>query len=126
MIMTKRVNYDGVEFLSSLEAECSQRLDGLLKDCGLHYEDKRQKLAESFASSLTEHMARTWAGQQIYILSRHMEKLRQRNASIYADFNGFNHGELAEKYQMGIHSIYSILKKESEARRLKQGWLLNQ
>ena len=74
--------------------------------------------ADMVAGSLTDHLADYWGGQLINIPKDYKWKLSQREAEIYAEFNGYNHAELAKKYDMGERGLRKLLarvKKRMEA-----------
>ena len=123
--MTTKARYDASELLASLEADCTQRLVQRLERAGLLTAPERQSLAVDFARALVDQLAHDWGGQQLYVPKRYQRNLLQRDTQIFKDFDGYNHKELADKYNLGIHAIYSIIKRQTEARRISQARLFD-
>ena len=67
--------------------------------------------ADLVAGSLTDHLADYWGGQLINIPKDYRWKLSQREAEIYAEFNGYNIAELARKYDMHERSMRKLLDR---------------
>ena len=67
--------------------------------------------ADLVASSLTDHLADYWGGQLINIPKDYHWKLSQRDAEIYAAFNGHNYAELAKKHDMHERSLRKLLDR---------------
>ena len=67
--------------------------------------------ADMVASSLTDHLADYWGGQLINIPKDYHWKLSQRDAEIYAAFNGHNYAELAKKHDMHERSLRKLLDR---------------
>lgn len=67
--------------------------------------------ADLVASSLTDHLADYWGGQLINIPKDYHWRLSQRDAEIYAEFNGCNYAELAMKHDMHERSLRKLLDR---------------
>ena len=89
------------EFLSDLQAVATAHLA----------EHVSGPAAELVASSLTDHLADYWGGQLINIPKDYHWKLSQRDAEIYAAFNGHNYAELAKKHDMHERSLRKLLDR---------------
>lgn len=74
--------------------------------------DSPEKLAADLARAFADWLADAWGGQQLYIPM----DLARRNARIYEAFDGTNHAELADRFNMSANTVYSILRDE-RARR---------
>lgn len=74
--------------------------------------DDPAKMAEDLARKFADWLADAWGGQQLYIPM----DLPRRNARIYEAFTGANHAELAERFNMSVNTVYSVLRDE-RARR---------
>lgn len=70
--------------------------------------------ANMVAGSLTDHLADYWGGQLINIPKDYRWKLSQREAEIYAEFNGYNIADLARKYDMHERSMRKLLGRVRE------------
>lgn len=69
-----------------------------------------QDIADQVANHLRTQIATAWGGQGIYIPKDYQAKLSDRDEQIYAEFNGRNHSDLAQKYNLNINRIYEIIK----------------
>lgn len=63
-------------------------------------------VGQSAAESVRAH----FGGQVIYVPKAAQHQTRERWVSIWKEFDGHNHAHLAQKYGMGVHAIYRILK----------------
>ena len=69
---------------------------------------------------VANYMATTWGGQSVYIPKGVSISISKRHLEIYAEFNGHNHAELAQKYAFSMPWIYRIvqlMRAEELARR---------
>lgn len=113
-------NAQGRQLLLDLEEEAKNHVRDHLARTKLLPAEKCDALAESLAKHLADWLALSWGGQQVYL-----PKDNQRRAAlIWQEFDGNNVPELASKYGVCIHTIYRIIKREREARQLRQGSLL--
>lgn len=109
----------GAELLESVEAHAEAILVPRLRKAGLS-QAQALAMAKDSGRDLADELRMAWAGQLVYVP---MDKSR-RNARIFEQFTGNNHHELAERYHLGVPTIYDILRAESLRRRQKQGSLL--
>lgn len=65
--------------------------------------------AEQIAYDLAQTMTAHWGGSMLYVPKTNPEKLRARNLTIWDDFTGNNHHQLAQKYDLSTIAIYKIL-----------------
>lgn len=70
--------------------------------------------ADLIASDMTDRLADHWGGQLINIPKDYHWKLSQRDAEIYAEFNGYNYAELAKKHNMHERSLRKLLGRVRE------------
>lgn len=101
----------GKELLADIETTATDIIRSALVEAesqGLPMVDQAPRIARN----LSDHLADAWGGQQLYVPM----DISRRNARIFAEFTGDNHADLAAKYHMGIHNIYSIISAE-RARR---------
>lgn len=110
----------GRELLVNLEEEAKSRAIEYLSRSNLLTADQRDDLANGLAKHLADFMAISWGGQQVYI----PKDQQRRAAMIYEDWDGFNQSELVKKYGLCLQTIYKIIKREREARSIRQGSLL--
>ncbi|MDH3001476.1 transcriptional regulator [Chelonobacter oris] len=76
--------------------------------------------AKAVGIEITRRIAQAWGGSVIYIPRGLLLKLSERDSKIWQEFNGFNHQELARKFEVSVAWVYQIVKKmrkEEIARR---------
>ncbi len=76
--------------------------------------------AAQLGREVSDRMAAHWGGQNVYFPMGWSHKLSKRDETIYQEFNGINHSELARKYGVSLQWIYKIVKavqKEEMAKR---------
>ena len=83
-------------------------MDVVRKSLAEHVSDTA---ADMIASDMTNHLADYWGGQLINIPKDYHWKLSQRDAEIYAAFNGHNYAELAKKHDMHERSLRKLLDR---------------
>ena len=83
-------------------------MDVVRKSLAEHVSDTA---ADMIASDMTNHLADYWGGQLINIPKDYHWKLSQRDAEIYAEFNGYNYAELAKKHDMHERSLRKLLAR---------------
>jgi len=110
--MTQRMEALRHELLSDLANHTAT----LLMDYGIDSE-----IAEQAGFALADHMADHWGGQLLFFPKDIPYKLAKRDLKIWEEFNGHNHKQLADKYQIRIRTIYKIIRKVK-----KQQLALNQ
>lgn len=69
-----------------------------------------EAIAALVASALTDHLAKHWGGQLINFPKDYRFRLSQRDAEIYAEFDGHNQAELAKKHGVGEVQMYRLLR----------------
>lgn len=67
--------------------------------------------ADDISRAICSRMCNTWGGQQIYFPHGMREELSERDRSIYDEFNGFNHSDLAMKYKVSVQWVYKIVER---------------
>jgi len=72
--------------------------------------------ASDIAYTVTEHIHKTWAGQQLYVPKSVELKCATRNQDIYRRFNGKNFTELSREYGLTEMRIRQIIKEQREKR----------
>lgn len=80
--------------------------------------------ARAFAIDAAVSVADDWGGQLIYVPMDAAGRLSQRNETIWREFRGDNHAELATKYGLSVMHIYRILDEQRELRTPRQLSLL--
>lgn len=109
--MTTKIT--GMESLrSELLDDVSAHTKELLVSLGVASEQ-----AQRCGVELADWLAKHWGGQLINIPKDYRYKLAQRDEEIYADFDGFNHAELAKKYGMTTRGIYKVLGRVRNRRK---------
>ncbi len=88
-----------------------------LVDFIIHTEDQLTKIgvnktnAEAIAKELCDQMRRTHGGELFYFPKGSDLDAALKHHTIYQEFNGGNHKELAKKYNFSIQHTYRLLKK---------------
>ena len=71
-----------------------------------------------------EHMREHWGGQPIYLPQGVQYDFSRRDLEIFDRFNGHNHVELAQEYNLTVMRIYQIIKAvRAELVKKRQGAL---
>lgn len=107
----KKTRHRAPEFLANL-LEYSQLV--LVKN-GIKPEH-----ATKISREISKQMCDVWGKQLIYFPEWLREELSERDLRIYQEFNGYNHQDLARKYDLSIQAIYriiSIVRFEELSRR---------
>jgi len=65
--------------------------------------------AAAIAETAAEHVRERFGGQPMYWPKGHTMRAKRRRAAMWADFNGKNHIELAQKYGMCVQQVYKAL-----------------
>ncbi|MBS1186710.1 MAG: rdgB [Burkholderiaceae bacterium] len=107
-----RCRSKGPELLNDLADKVSVALVELI--------ELDKPLAEHVGLEVANRMATHWGGQLVYFPIGTAMKLSARDVSIWNDFNGNNHSDLARKYGVSLQWIYKIVKTmraEDTARR---------
>ena len=66
------------------------------------------------------HISSHWGGQMLYIGKDHAFHADKRDLQIYNEFNGNNHFELAEKFDLTVVYIYRIVKRMAEIEKKRR------
>lgn len=114
-------NNNGNELLLTFEDETGNAALELLRRRRVLTEEQRRELAAALAKHLADYLCLAWGGVPVYI----PKDASRRAEMIYAEFDGSNHQELARKYSCCVQNIYKIIKRISEAKRLRQGNLFD-
>jgi len=72
--------------------------------------------ADAATLEIVEAIRREFGGEMIYIPMGAPHERQQRNATIYQQFNGRNHAELAHRHGVSVKTIYDVLS-DQRARR---------
>lgn len=100
-------NKKGTQFLSELR----DHSQALLVEVGC------VEQAEQVSNELVQRIAEVWGGQMLYIGQGYEFKATKRDQQIYNEFDGRNHSELAQKFQIGVSYVYKIIKRMREYER---------
>ncbi len=76
--------------------------------------------SEQVANELMLHISSHWGGQMLYIGKDHAFHADKRDMQIYNEFNGNNHFELAEKFDLTVVYIYRIVKRMAEIEKKRR------
>jgi Mor family transcriptional regulator len=77
--------------------------------------------AAELARELAEDVRHKWGGGLIYIPQGARYNRQRRDATIWREFNGRNHAELAHRHNLTLSCVYDIIARE---RAFRQGDLL--
>lgn len=81
--------------------------------------EKNESLAENIAMEVAVRVTKKWGGMSVYLPKDLNYAITMRNLELYKDFNGKNHHDLVQKYDLSLQAVYQILKRE-RARELKE------
>ena len=84
----------------------------LLTEAGVAVEN-----SEQISNELMHRVAGHWGGQLLYVGHGHAFTATKRDQQIFREFTGHNHAELAQKFNLGVVYIYTIIKR---MRKLEQ------
>ncbi|MCK9504183.1 MAG: hypothetical protein M0Q95_08365 [Porticoccaceae bacterium] len=71
-------------------------------------------VAAKAALNMSSELAANWVGQ-VFVIPKDMRWRRQaRDERIHAEFTGSNHGDLAQRHNLTVNSIYKIIKARSQ------------
>ena len=70
--------------------------------------------ADALAQSLLIAQAAYAGGRMFYLPKAERLSQHQRDAEIYAAFNGHNHIALAKRYNLTVQRIYTIIKQQQQ------------
>ena len=65
-------------------------------------------------------IAKHWGGQSLYIVKVDCFLADDRDIQIYSEFNGHNHAELAQKYDLSTIYIYRIVKRMGDLEKARK------
>ena len=68
-----------------------------------------QARAEAIGTTVAEHVRELYGGQLVYIPRGASYETRQRWLTIWQEFTGHNHADLARKHGMNIKQVYRVL-----------------
>ncbi len=100
--MSEQYKSKGPELLHDLAQHTSAALQELIEL------DKPK--ADHVGNALANRMASHWGGQLVYFPVGMASKLSARDLSVWHEFNGRNHSELARKYGVSLQWVYKIVK----------------
>jgi Mor family transcriptional regulator len=99
----------------------------LLADLGDKVTDKLCKTADidpstarQIACELVDDMRRDWGGQLVYFPKGDSMEILERDLQMYADFNGSNHAQLAQSYNLSVQQVYKRLRLVRESKFAKR------
>lgn len=107
-----------------LGTELMQDLSAKLKALAVEFGMPDRK-AHDFAQEAAGQVADDWGGQLIYVPMELVGRNSMRNARMYAEFTGDNHGQLASRYGLSVQAVYRIIKAQRVLRLPKQASLLD-
>ncbi|OOS08074.1 Mor transcription activator family protein [Moraxella cuniculi DSM 21768] len=70
--------------------------------------------AAAIAEESTDTVLDEFGGENLYIPKNISGKAARRNRTIYEEFTGDNHDELAKKYGVTLQRIYTIIKEQRQ------------
>ena len=76
-----------------------------------------KSVAVAVGYEITEHLTKNYGGSQFYISRNFTKEMAQKAAAIYAEFDGSNYRELAEKYghtEVWIRELVKRGKKQGK------------
>lgn len=73
-------------------------------------------VAADLARELAEAVRLEWGGGMIYIPQGARFERQQRDATIWREFNGRNHAELARRHGLTLSCVYDILARSRSHR----------
>lgn len=76
--------------------------------------------AAQLAGLAVAELAHHFGGRPFYLPVGHAMRRAIRDAQIWADFTGTNHGELCDRYGLTISQIYKIVDKQRELLRQRR------
>ena len=76
--------------------------------------------ASQIANELMYIIAKHWGGQSLYIVKVDCFLADERDIQIYNEFNGHNHSELAQKYDLSTIYIYRIVKRMGDLEKARK------
>ena len=79
-----------------------------------------QETANKKAAKLAGLLAHYFGGQSFYLPTGSVLKDALRNVQIYNEFNGHNHSELAQKYDLSTIYIYRIVKRMGDLEKARK------
>jgi len=99
----------------------------LLSDLGDHTIAVLQATTElpveqvkSAARKIVDEMRANWGGQLIYFPKGKDLDIDERDRSMWEDFNGSNHAELARKYNLTLQGVYQRLRSIRQVIRAEE------
>ena len=110
-------------YYSDLAHELLAGVEGTVESLALEHLEKnvgKADMAKHLAQAVGEYLLKDWSGLHVYF----PRDIARRNARIYDAFTGDNIVDLARTYQLSDTTIYSIIARERERRRIKQLMLL--
>lgn len=60
-------------------------------------------------------LAKAWGGQLVYVPMALAHERQLRDHKVWAEFNGHNHAELAQKHGISVPWVYRIIRRMREA-----------
>jgi Mor family transcriptional regulator len=86
--------------------DLADQVKSLLEDYGIS-----EEISDQVGCALADHMAEFWGGQLVTFPKDARFKVAQRDLDIWSEFNGRNHPNLAQKYNLSQRAIYDIVKR---------------
>lgn len=71
--------------------------------------------------SIADNLANNWGGQVMSFPRDCRFKQAKIRATVAAEFNGFNHADLARKYGLTVRYVYRIIQAERSAQKSTTG-----
>ncbi len=76
-----------------------------------HTLDIDDKTASQIAGELANRLAEHWGGSMFYVTKNNAWQYHERDLQIWEAFNGNNHFELVQKFNLSLPYIYEILAR---------------
>lgn len=70
-----------------------------------------EETASQIANELANRLAEHWGGSMFYVTKHNAWQYHERDLAIWEAFNGNNHFELVQKFNLSLPYIYEILAR---------------
>jgi Mor family transcriptional regulator len=70
-----------------------------------------EEQAEWAGQEASLELAKAWGGQLVYVPMTLAHERQLRDHKVWAEFNGHNHAELAQKYAISVPWVYRIIRR---------------
>lgn len=77
----------------------------------IHTTNLDEQTASQIANELANRIAEHWGGSMFYVTKQNTWQYHERDLAIWQAFNGDNHFELVQKFNLSLPYIYEILAR---------------